>query len=70
MRIGLLGPVYERVPPLLHGGTERTIALLAQGLQARGHTVTVFASGDSQVGAPLVASMTRALRSHAKSTAS
>jgi glycosyltransferase involved in cell wall biosynthesis len=62
MRIGLLAPVYERVPPLLHGGTERTVALLAQGLQARGHTVTVFASGDSQVSAPLVAPMTRALR--------
>jgi glycosyltransferase involved in cell wall biosynthesis len=62
MRIGLLAPVYERVPPLLHGGTERTVALLAEGLQARGHTVTVFASGDSQVRAPLVAPMRRALR--------
>jgi glycosyltransferase involved in cell wall biosynthesis len=62
MRIGLLAPVYERVPPLLHGGTERTVALLAEGLQARGHSVTVFASADSQVGASLVAPMKRALR--------
>jgi len=26
MRIGLLAPLCERVPPLLHGGTERTVA--------------------------------------------
>src|SRR5919199_1530705 len=62
MRIGLVAPVYERVPPLLHGGTERTVALLADNLQARGHTVTVFASGDSQVQAPLAAPMSAALR--------
>jgi glycosyltransferase involved in cell wall biosynthesis len=62
MRIGLVAPVYESVPPLLHGGTERTVALLAEGLQARGHAVTVFASGDSQVEAPLAAPITRALR--------
>ena len=62
MRIGLVAPVYERVPPVLHGGTERTVALLAEGLQARGHTVTVFASGDSQVQAPLAPPVSCALR--------
>ena len=62
MRIGLVAPVYERVPPLLHGGTERTVALLADNLQARGHTVTVFASGDAQVQARLAAPMSAALR--------
>src|SRR6185312_2761329 len=55
-------PVYERVPPVLHGGTERTVALLAEGLPARGHTVTVFASADSPVQAPRVSSIPRALR--------
>jgi hypothetical protein len=54
MRIGLIAPVYERVPPVLHGGTERTLALLAEGLQARGHAVTVFASGDSKVACEVV----------------
>src|ERR1043166_5870462 len=62
MRIGLLAPIYERVPPLLHGVTERTVALLAEGLQVRGHTVTVFASTDSLVDAPLVSPIPRALR--------
>ena len=62
MRIGLVAPVYERVPPLLHGGTERTVALLGEELQARGHAVTVFASEDSEVQAPLIAPIKRALR--------
>ena len=42
------------VPPLLYGGIERVIALLANGLQARGHDVTLFADAGSQTAADLV----------------
>jgi glycosyltransferase involved in cell wall biosynthesis len=48
MRIGLLCPVWFPVPPEAYGGTERVVALLADGLVDAGHDVTLFASGDSQ----------------------
>ncbi len=47
MRIAQVAPLYERVPPVRYGGTERVVAHLADELVHRGHTVTVFASGDS-----------------------
>ncbi len=47
MRIGLICPVWFPVPPEAYGGTERVVALLADGLVAAGHEVTLFASGDS-----------------------
>jgi len=48
MRIGLLCPVWFPVPPEAYGGTERVVALLADGLVEAGHDVTLFASGDSK----------------------
>jgi glycosyltransferase involved in cell wall biosynthesis len=47
MRIAQLAPTYERVPPLTYGGTEVMVHLLTEELVARGHDVTLFASGDS-----------------------
>lgn len=47
MRIAVLAPPYLPVPPLLYGGTEKIVSLLTEGLVARGHDVTLFASGDS-----------------------
>ena len=61
MRIGLVAPLVERVPPLRYGGTERVVANLANGLQRRGHEVTVFASGDSETAATVVAALERAI---------
>jgi glycosyltransferase involved in cell wall biosynthesis len=63
MRIALVAPIFEPVPPARHGGTERSVALLADALARRGHDVTLFASGDSRVSVPLVAPIGRALRS-------
>ena len=40
-------PVWFPVPPEAYGGTERVVALLADGLVDAGHEVTLFASGDS-----------------------
>ena len=41
------------MPPEAYGGTERVVALLADGLVDAGHDVTLFASGDSQTRARL-----------------
>ena len=62
MRIALVAPIFEPIPPARHGGTERSLALLCDALARRGHDVTLFASGDSRVAVPLVAPIARALR--------
>ncbi len=54
MRIALLAPPYLPVPPKAYGGTEKIVSLLAEGLVARGHDVTLFAAGDSITKAKLV----------------
>ncbi|MCS7006270.1 MAG: glycosyltransferase family 4 protein [Thermoleophilia bacterium] len=55
MRIGIISPVWFPVPPEGYGGTERVVSLLADGLVAAGHDVTLFASGDSETRANLEA---------------
>jgi glycosyltransferase involved in cell wall biosynthesis len=62
MRIAQVAPLYERVPPYLYGGTERIVSYLTDELVRRGHDVTLFASGDSETNAKLVAAVPRALR--------
>ena len=53
MRIAQLAPTYERVPPRTYGGTELVVGLITDELVARGHDVTLFASGDSRTDARL-----------------
>ncbi|HEX2755256.1 MAG TPA: glycosyltransferase family 4 protein [Candidatus Limnocylindrales bacterium] len=53
MRIAQLAPTYERVPPRTYGGTEIIVHLVTEELVARGHDVTLFASGDSLTSAVL-----------------
>jgi glycosyltransferase involved in cell wall biosynthesis len=62
MRIAMVAPLTEPVPPPLYGGTERVVSLLTEELVRRGHAVTLFASGDSQTEAELVACCERGLR--------
>jgi len=62
LRITQVSPLDERVPPALYGGTERVVDYLTEELVARGHRVTLFASGDSCTKAKLVAPASRALR--------
>ncbi|MCW5890021.1 MAG: glycosyltransferase family 4 protein [bacterium] len=62
MRIAQVAPLYERVPPVLYGGTERVVSYLTEALVRSGHEVTLFASGDSRTGAALWAPCRRALR--------
>jgi glycosyltransferase involved in cell wall biosynthesis len=63
LRIAIVAPLAETVPPPLYGGTERVVSLLTEELVRRGHDVTLFASGDSRTSADLVACSDRALRS-------
>jgi glycosyltransferase involved in cell wall biosynthesis len=57
-----VAPPLERVPPHAYGGTERIVHELALQLVRRGHDVTVFASGDSDVPGRHVPTVPRALR--------
>jgi len=61
MRIAQVAPLNESVPPLLYGGTERVVSYLTEELVRQGHEVTLFASGDSQTSAKLVAACPHAL---------
>jgi glycosyltransferase involved in cell wall biosynthesis len=54
LRIFITADPELPVPPVLYGGIERVIALLADGLQRRGHDVTLFAHPDSNVSCRLV----------------
>lgn len=63
LRIAQVAPPAERVPPVAYGGTERVVYELVRALDSRGHEVTTFASGDSEVPGRLVATSPRALRS-------
>jgi glycosyltransferase involved in cell wall biosynthesis len=62
MRIAQIAPLAESVPPKLYGGTERVVAYLCDELVRQGHSVTLFASGDSQTRARLVPLCDEALR--------
>jgi glycosyltransferase involved in cell wall biosynthesis len=62
MRIAQLAPLVEPVPPRGYGGTELVVSLLTDELVARGHEVTLFASGDSQTAARLMPIVPEALR--------
>ncbi len=54
LRIALVAPPFLPVPPPGYGGIERVVAMLAEGLVARGHEVTVFAGPGSRTRARLV----------------
>ena len=62
MRIAQVAPLYESVPPKYYGGTERVVSYLTEELVRQGHDVTLFASGDSETKARLVAACRRSLR--------
>jgi glycosyltransferase involved in cell wall biosynthesis len=62
LRIAQVAPLSESVPPKLYGGTERVVAVLTDELVRQGHSVTLFASGDSRTAATLVPACERAQR--------
>ncbi|HET9044515.1 MAG TPA: glycosyltransferase family 4 protein [Burkholderiales bacterium] len=62
MRIAVVAPLMESVPPKLYGGTERVASYLTEELVRQGHDVTLFASGDSVTRARLRAVVPQGLR--------
>ncbi len=62
MKIALLAPFEETVPPKRYGGTELVVYNLAQELVRAGQDVTLFASADSETSAKLVACVDEAVR--------
>ena len=54
--------MFESVPPVTYGGTERVVAYLTDTLVESGHDVTLIASGDSRTSARLIAATPRSLR--------
>ena len=62
LRIAQVAPLCESVPPRHYGGTERVVSWLTEELAARGHEVTLYASGDSRTSARLRKCCKRSLR--------
>jgi len=62
MKIAQVAPLFESVPPKYYGGTERIVSYLTEELVRQGHQVTLFASGDSETKARLVAPRHRSIR--------
>jgi len=62
VRIAQVAPLFESVPPLGYGGTERVVSYLTEALVELGHDVTLYASGDSRTRARLVSIVERSLR--------
>jgi glycosyltransferase involved in cell wall biosynthesis len=62
LKIAVLAPFEEPVPPKKYGGTELVVYNLVEELVAIGHDVTLIASGDSTTTAKLVPGVERAIR--------
>jgi glycosyltransferase involved in cell wall biosynthesis len=54
MRIALIAPLFEHVPPRNYGGTERVVYFMAEELVRLGHSVTLYATRGSQTSAKLI----------------
>ncbi len=53
MRVAMISTPFVPTPPRDYGGTELVVSELVEGLTARGHDVTLFATGDSRTSAEL-----------------
>jgi glycosyltransferase involved in cell wall biosynthesis len=53
MRVAMLSPIAWRTPPRHYGPWENVASLLTEGLVARGHDVTLFATADSETSGKL-----------------
>lgn len=47
MKIAILSPIHWRTPPRKYGGYEIIASYIAEGMVKKGHTVTLYATGDS-----------------------
>jgi len=59
MRIGVIGPIWQTIPPSGYGGSEVVVHNLVEGLVDLGHEVTLFAAGGSKTQARLISVVDR-----------
>ncbi len=59
MKIAMLSPIAWRTPPRHYGPWEQVVSWLTEGLVRKGVDVTLYATADSQTGAPLCAAAPR-----------
>jgi glycosyltransferase involved in cell wall biosynthesis len=59
LRIAQVGPVATSIPPIRSSSIELMTSLLTEGLVARGHDVTLFATGTSRTSAALHATFAK-----------
>jgi glycosyltransferase involved in cell wall biosynthesis len=59
LRIAMVGPVATSIPPAGSSSVELFTSLLTEGLVARGHRVTLFATGTSRTSADLHVTLPR-----------
>ena len=64
MKIAMLAPFEESVPPTKYGGTELVVYNLVEGLVALGHEVFLLATGDSKTSATLEQIFPRSIRNN------
>jgi glycosyltransferase involved in cell wall biosynthesis len=69
MKIVMLAPFEEPVPPAKYGGTELVVYNLCEQLVKMGHDVTLLATGDSTTSAKLVPIFEKSLRSSPETNA-
>ncbi len=62
LKIALISPFEESVPPKKYGGTELIVYHLAEELTKRGHKVYLFATQDSKTSANLIPIFKKAIR--------
>lgn len=53
LKIAQIVNIWQSVPPVGYGGTERVVYDITEGLVKRGHNVTLFATGNSKTSATL-----------------
>lgn len=64
MKICIIAPIDENIPPKLYGGIGRVISLLAEGLVEREHHVTLLAPENTKTSARLVSIIKKPLEAN------
>jgi glycosyltransferase involved in cell wall biosynthesis len=62
MRIAIVAPLFELVPPRQYGGTERVVYFIVEELVRLGHTVTLYAVRGSKTSGQLIECWHQTLR--------
>lgn len=60
VKIGIVAPPWAPIPPDLYGGIEQAVDCESRGLQAAGHEVLLFTTGDSTCPVPKLWALDRA----------